>query len=198
MKGGEIMENFKGILFTLVSVICLLLPTAVHAETQGAITNAERDILNELYTGVTVKGKKYDFDITDITKAENYLKVHQVSDENALKVANYLREARQLILDNSQNVDVRSIQSLKNLIKALPRPVIEQLKTIVLKIGEILNLRVTFYRDGVSVVDPSGTPIYSTEDEIKQTGADYTTSYVALGAVLMLAGGAYWVARRSE
>ncbi len=75
---------------------------------------------------------------------------------------------------------------------------IEQLKTIVLKIGEILNLRVTFYRDGVSVVDPSGTPIYSTEDEIKQTGADYTTSYVALGAVLMLAGGAYWVARRSE
>ncbi|WP_285760970.1 LPXTG cell wall anchor domain-containing protein, partial [Enterococcus hirae] len=31
-----------------------------------------------------------------------------------------------------------------------------------------------------------------------QTGADYTTSYVALGAVLMLAGGAYWVARRSE
>lgn len=198
MKGGEIMKNFKGILFTLVSVICLLLPTAVHAETQGAITNAERDILNELYTGVTVKGKKYDFDITDITKAENYLKVHQVSDENALKVANYLREARQLILDNSQNVDVRSIYSLKNLIKALPRPVIEQLKTIVLKIGEILNLRVTFYRDGVSVVDPSGTPIYSTEDEIKQTGADYTTSYVALGAVLMLAGGAYWVARRSE
>ncbi|WP_285760654.1 LPXTG cell wall anchor domain-containing protein, partial [Enterococcus hirae] len=90
------------------------------------------------------------------------------------------------------------IHSLKNLIKALPRPVIEQLKTIVLKIGEILNLRVTFYRDGVSVVDPSGTPIYSTEDEIKQTGADYTTSYVALGAVLMLAGGAYWVARRSE
>lgn len=198
MKGGEIMKNFKGILFTLVSVICLLLPTAVHAETQGAITNAERDILNELYTGVTVKGKKYDFDITDITKAENYLKVHQVSDENALKVANYLREARQLILDNSQNVDVRSIHSLKNLIKALPRPVIEQLKTIVLKIGEILNLRVTFYRDGVSVVDTSGTPIYSTEDEIKQTGADYTTSYVALGAVLMLAGGAYWVARRSE
>ncbi|EMF0089993.1 LPXTG cell wall anchor domain-containing protein [Enterococcus hirae] len=192
------MKNFKGILFTLVSVICLLLPTAVHAETQGAITNAERDILNELYTGVTVKGKKYDFDITDITKAENYLKVHQVSDENALKVANYLREARQLILDNSQNVDVRSIHLLKNLIKALPRPVIEQLKTIVLKIGEILNLRVTFYRDGVSVVDPSGTPIYSTEDEIKQTGADYTTSYVALGAVLMLAGGAYWVARRSE
>ncbi|XUB48512.1 hypothetical protein IGK91_000206 [Enterococcus sp. DIV1208] len=167
MKGGEIMKNFKGILFTLVSVICLLLPTAVHAETQGAITNAERDILNELYTGVTVKGKKYDFDITDITKAENYLKVHQVSDENALKVANYLREARQLILDNSQNVDVRSIHSLKNLIKALPRPVIEQLKTIVLKIGEILNLRVTFYRDGVSVVDPSGTPIYYTEDEIK-------------------------------
>ena len=41
MKGGEIMKNFKGILFTLVSVICLLLPTAVHAETQGAITNAE-------------------------------------------------------------------------------------------------------------------------------------------------------------
>lgn len=58
MKGGEIMKNFKGILLTLVSVICLLLPTAVHAETQGAITNAERDILNELYTGVTVKGKK--------------------------------------------------------------------------------------------------------------------------------------------
>ncbi|ENZ5529323.1 LPXTG cell wall anchor domain-containing protein [Enterococcus hirae] len=40
--------------------------------------------------------------------------------------------------------------------------------------------------------------MYYTEDEIKQTGADYTTSYVALGAVLMLAGGAYWVARRSE
>lgn len=171
---------------------------AVQAETQGAITKSERDILTELYTGVTVKGKRYDFDVTDTTKAENYLKVHQVSDENALKVANYLREARQLILDNSQNVDVQSIHTLKNLIKALPRPVIEQLKDIVLKICEILNLRVTFYRDGVSIVDASGTPIYTTEEEIKQTGANYTSSYVAIAAVLMFAGGAYWVARRSD
>lgn len=198
MKGGDNMKKFKGIWVTLVSIVCLLLPTVVHAETQGAITKAERDILTELYTCVTVKGKKYDFDQTDITKAENYLKVHQVTDENALKVANYLREARQLILDNSQNVDVQSIHTLKNLIKALPRPVIEQLKDIVLKIGEILNLRVTFYRDGVSVVDASGTLIYTTEEELKQTGADYTSSYVAIVSVLMFAGGAYWVARRGE
>ena len=37
MKGGEIMKNFKGILFTLVSVICLLLPTAVQTKIRSNV-----------------------------------------------------------------------------------------------------------------------------------------------------------------
>lgn len=176
----------------------MLLPTVVHADTQGAITNAENGILKELQEGVTVKGKDFHFDQTDITQAENYLKVHDVSDKVAVEVANYLKQARTIIVDNAQNVDVQSVNSLKQLIKSLPRPVIDELKQIVIEIGKLLDLTVTFYRDGVTIVDSSGNPVYSTGNAIKQTDGDYTMSAITAGALAIVSVVAYFVARRRE
>ncbi|EMF0284544.1 cell wall protein [Enterococcus hirae] len=192
------MKKLKNTLCVVASILCLLLPTVVHADTQGAITNAENSILKELQEGVTVKGKDFHFDQTDITQAENYLKVHDVSDKVAVEVANYLKEARKIIVDNAQNVDVQSVNSLKQLIKSLPRPVIDELKQIVIEIGKLLDLTVTFYRDGVTIVDSSGNPVYSTGNAIKQTGGDYTMSAITVGALAIVSVVAYFVARRRE
>lgn len=192
------MKKLKNTLGVVASILCLLLPTVVHADTQGAITNAENGILKELQEGVTVKGKDFHFDQTDITQAENYLKVHDVSDKVAVEVANYLKQARTIIVDNAQNVDVQSVNSLKQLIKSLPRPVIDELKQIVIEIGKLLDLTVTFYRDGVTIVDSSGNPVYSTGNAIKQTGGDYTMSAITAGALAIVSVVAYFVARRRE
>lgn len=192
------MKKLKNTLCVVASILCLLLPTVVHADTQGAITNAENGILKELQEGVTVKGKDFHFDQTDITQAENYLKVHDVSDKVAVEVANYLKQARTIIVDNAQNVDVQSVNSLKQLIKSLPRPVIDELKQIVIEIGKLLDLTVTFYRDGVTIVDSSGNPVYSTGDAIKQTGGNYTMSAITAGALAIVSVVAYFVARRRE
>ncbi|QKX65294.1 cell wall protein [Enterococcus hirae] len=192
------MKKLKNTLCVVASILCLLLPTVVHADTQGAITNAENGILKELQEGVTVKGKDFHFDQTDITQAENYLKVHDVSDKVAVEVANYLKQARTIIVDNAQNVDVQSVNSLKQLIKSLPRPVIDELKQIVIEIGKLLDLTVTFYRDGVTIVDSSGNPVYSTGNAIKQTGGDYTMSAITAGVLAIVSVVAYFVARRRE
>lgn len=192
------MKKLKNTLCVVASILCLLLPTVVHADTQGAITNAENGILKELQEGVTVKGKDFHFDQTDITQVENYLKVHDVSDKVAVEVANYLKQARTIIVDNAQNVDVQSVNSLKQLIKSLPRPVIDELKQIVIEIGKLLDLTVTFYRDGVTIVDSSGNPVYSTGNAIKQTGGDYTMSAITAGALAIVSVVAYFVARRRE
>lgn len=192
------MKKLKNTLCVVASILCLLLPTVVHADTQGAITNAENGILKELQEGVTVKGKDFHFDQTDITQAENYLKVHDVSDKVAVEVANYLKQARTIIVDNAQNVDVQSVNSLKQLIKSLPRPVIDELKQIVIEIGKLLDLTVTFYRDGVTIVDSSGNPVYSTGNAIKQTGGDYTMSAITAGVLAIVSIVAYFVARRRE
>ena len=192
------MKKLKNTLCVVASILCLLLPTVVHADTQGAITNAENGILKELQEGVTVKGKDFHFDQTDITQAENYLKVHDVSDKVAVEVANYLKQARTIIVDNAQNVDVQSVNSLKQLIKSLPRPVIDELKQIVIEIGKLLDLTVTFYRDGVTIVDSSGNPVYSTGNAVKQTGGDYTMSAITAGALAIVSVVAYFVARRRE
>lgn len=192
------MKKLKNTLCVVASILCLLLPTVVHADTQGAITNAENGILKELQEGVTVKGKDFHFDQTDITQAENYLKVHDVSDKVAVEVANYLKQARTMIVDNAHNVDVQSVNSLKQLIKSLPRPVIDELKQIVIEIGKLLDLTVTFYRDGVTIVDSSGNPVYSTGNAIKQTGGNYTMSAITAGALAIVSVVAYFVARRRE
>ena len=173
------MKKLKNTLCVVASILCLLLPTVVHADTQGAITNAENGILKELQEGVTVK-------------------VHDVSDKVAVEVANYLKQARTIIVDNAQNVDVQSVNSLKQLIKSLPRPVIDELKQIVIEIGKLLDLTVTFYRDGVTIVDSSGNPVYSTGNAIKQTGGDYTMSAITAGALAIVSVVAYFVARRRE
>ena len=197
-KERNSMKKLKNTLCVVASILCLLLPTVVHADTQGAITNAENGILKELQEGVTVKGKDFHFDQTDITQAENYLKVHDVSDKVAVEVANYLKQARTIIVDNAQNVDVQSVNSLKQLIKSLPRPVIDELKQIVIEIGKLLDLTVTFYRDGVTIVDSSGNPVYSTGNAIKQTSGNYTMSAITAGALAIVSVVAYFVARRRE
>lgn len=197
-KERNSMKKLKNTLCVVATILCLLLPAVVHADTQGAITNAENGILKELQEGVTVKGKAFHFDQTDITQAENYLKVHDLSDNVAVEVTNYLKQARTLIMDNAQDVEVQSVNSLKQLIKSLPRPIIEQLKQIVIEIGKLLNLTVTFYRDGVTIVDSSGNPVYSTGNAIKQTGGNYTMSAITAGALAMVSIIAYVVARRRE
>ena len=84
------------------------------------------------------------------------------------------------------------------MIKSLPRPVIDELKQIVIEIGKLLDLTVTFYRDGVTIVDSSGNPVYSTGNAIKQTGGDYTMSAITAGVLAIVSVVAYFVARRRE
>ncbi|MFV0560037.1 MAG: LPXTG cell wall anchor domain-containing protein [Enterococcus sp.] len=192
------MKKVVGVIFALVAMFVVANP--VHAD--SAVTQDEQRILTELAEGVTIGGKTFNIATTDQVQAENYLKQHDVSSEQVNIVVSNIQAARTLAA--AQNVDVTNINSLTDLIKAFPTDVVAQLKDYVLAVANTLGLKVTFAPGQVTVVDPSASTsavggsnvVYTSGDTIKQTGATNVASFVAFGALLVAAAGAFVVSKK--
>lgn len=197
------MKKLVSVVLAVMAVFLLAAPSA-HAD--GAITADEQRILTEMDQGLKVSGKTFNFAASDRAQAENYLKQHDVSTANVDAVVGYIQQARALAA--AQNVDVTNINTLTDLIKAFPRNVINDLKNIVTSAAHVLGLSVTFSPGSVSIFEPTGNngstttgttgrnTVYASGSAVKQTGANYAVSFASFGSLLVLAAGAFVVAKK--
>jgi len=196
------MKKIVSVLVAFVVFLSLAVPAQAA---EGAITNDEQRILTALDHGVTVGGKTFNITATDRTQAENYLKQKELTTAEVDAVVSNIDAARALAA--AQNVDVTNINSLRELLLAFPTDVVAQLKDYVLAAADVLGLKVTFGPGSVSIVDTTGSdsvtsggsnPVYTTGSAVKQTGVSYVASIATVGALLVIAAGAFVVGKKSK
>ncbi|WP_427813639.1 hypothetical protein ACQKTA_10205 [Enterococcus sp. 22-H-5-01] len=141
------MKKVVSGIIALVAVVLFFAPTAQAA---GAITADEQRILDELNQGVSVGGKTFNLRASDIAQAENHLKQNDISASEANQVIAKIQQARALIA--SSGVDVSNINSIEDLLKALPADLTNQLKDIITAAANILGLSISFHPGGFSIV----------------------------------------------
>ena len=194
------MKKILSLLLVVISFMVMFsMPSTARAE--GAITNDEQRILDSLDKGVTVNGKTFHILDSDRNQAVNYLKQHDLTNEQVNSVVADIEASRQLV--EAQNVDVTNINTLEELVRALPTDVKNQLRANISSVGNVLGLVITFTRDGVIIVDPNensqvgsgGQLVYNSGNPIKQTGANYTSSLIVFVSLLIITVGAFLIGK---
>lgn len=192
-----------------ITMIAIILFSGPSAHADGAITIDEQRILTELDQGVIIDGNSFTVGPYERVHAENYLKQNDLSADQVNKIVEQIQSARFLI-SSSGIVDVTNINSIEELIKALPWNVKNQLKDIISKTASILELTVNFYPGGYTItgtnVGSSSTKtstvstkktirgtVYSSGDAVKQTGMTYLSSAISFSSLLLVAAGAFVV-----
>lgn len=203
------MKKLVSFLVALVAVVSFAIP----AEAAGAITADEQRILTELDQGVTVGGKTFHISGSDRTQAENYLKQNDLTAAQVSTVVSNIQASRSLVA--AQNVNVANINSLTDLIKALPTSVVDQLKNNIVSAASALGLTATFGPNGVTIVSSGGSgsgstsgsgssgskggsTVYQSGKAVKQTGANYIASFAVFSSLLVIAAGAFMVGRKQR
>lgn len=190
----------KKIVSGLIALIAVVLFVGPSAHADGAITADEQRILSELDQGVSVGGKTFNFAASDRAQAENQLKQNDYTAQQVNDVVAQIQNARSLVA--SSGVDVSNINSLEELIKALPLNIKNQLKDCITKAANVLGLSVTFYPGGFSIngsttSTKSGTnTAYTTGGAVKQTGMTHLSSAISFASLLLVAAGAFVVGRK--
>ncbi|BBM16956.1 hypothetical protein G15_0597 [Enterococcus avium] len=202
----------KKIVSGLIALIAVVLFVGPSAHADSAITADEQRILTELDQGVTVGGKSFTVRDYERAHAENYLKQNDLSADQVNTVVAQIQSARSLIA--SSGVDVTNINSVEQLIKALPLNVKNQLKDIIAKAGSTLGLTVTFYPGGYTITGanvgsgsgstgsttaagkPASSTVYTSGGAVKQTGVTHLSSAISFASLLLVAAGAFVVGRK--
>lgn len=210
------MKKVVSGIIALVAVVLFFAPTAQAA---GAITADEQRILDELNQGVSVGGKTFNLRASDIAQAENHLKQNDISASDANQVIAQIQQARALIANSG--VDVSNINSIEDLLRALPLDLTNQLKNIITSAANILGLSISFNQNGFTINGSNGTNgadgsngtngtngtngsngtsgsniVYSSGSAVKQTGATYAASAISFASLLLVAAGAAVVGRK--
>lgn len=205
------MKKVVSGIIALVAVVLFFAPTAQAA---GAITADEQRILDELNQGVSVGGKTFNLRASDIAQAENHLKQNDISASDANQVIAQIQQARALIANSG--VDVSNINSIEDLLRALPLDLTNQLKDIITAAANILGLSISFHTGGFSIngsnangstagtnngssvtsSKPSTSTVYTSGSAVKQTGATYAASAISFASLLLVAAGAAVVGRK--
>ncbi len=185
------MKKVVSGIIALVAVVLFFAPTAQAA---GAITADEQRILDELNQGVSVGRKTFNLRASDIAQAENHLKQNDISASEANQVIAKIQQARALIANSG--VDVSNINSIEDLLRALPADLTNQLKDIITSAANILGLSISFHPGGFSIngsnangatagtnngssvtsSKPSTSTVYTSGSAVKQTGATYAAA----------------------
>lgn len=210
------MKKVVSGIIALVAVVLFFAPTAQAA---GAITADEQRILDELNQGVSVGGKTFNLRASDIAQAENHLKQNDISASDANQVIAQIQQARALIANSG--IDVSNINSIEDLLRALPADLTNQLKDIITSAANILGLSISFNQNGFTINGSNGTNgadgsngtngtngtngsngtsgsniVYSSGSAVKQTGATYAASAISFASLLLVAAGAAVVGRK--
>ncbi|WP_159723665.1 hypothetical protein [Enterococcus sp. CSURQ0835] len=200
------MKKLVGIV--VVCLMCFILGTP-KAQAAGAIRADEQRIIDALRTPVTISGKTFYVPETQITQAENHLKNEELTAAQIETAVTNIQAAISLL--SAQSIDVSNINSIEELVEALPRDVIAQIQGYVTKAADALGLVVTSWNGGFAQLSKKATGgnagnsasqkpsvVYSSANAIKQTGVNYFGSFVIIGALLTLAAGAFVVGRKTR
>lgn len=195
------MKKLVSMVVTLVALFAIVVPV----DAAGAISSDEQRILDALTATVTVNGKSFDVPQSQITQAENYLKQNDLTAAQVNTVVSNIEAVKTLLA--SQKIDMANVNSIEDLVKALPRSVILKIQGYVTAAADALGLVVTSWNGGfvqLSQKTTSGksatatTPVYGTDSAVKQTGASYLVSFATIGGLLTLAAGAFVVGRKTR
>ncbi|MDT2706176.1 MULTISPECIES: hypothetical protein [Enterococcus] len=191
------MKKLVSFVVSLLAVFMLATP----AFADGAITAEEQQIMDALNTPVTVGGKEFNLTAKYTTQAENYLKQNDLTTAQVNTVVSNIQAVQKLL--SSIDVDTTNVTTLEDLVKVLPRDVIMQIQRHVTAAADALGLVVLSWNGGdiqlgKQNADGSTSPVFSTGSTIKNTGTSYVTSLVAVGALLVIAAGAFVVGKKAR
>ncbi|GFH41871.1 hypothetical protein Hs30E_04220 [Lactococcus hodotermopsidis] len=175
--------KLKKLLLAAVLALAVFIGLAVPTYADGAITETEHQIIEKLSAGITVGGKTFHVPGQHIARAENHLKGNELTDYQINSVLPSLDAITTLL--EAQTIDVSGIDTLEDLIRAMPADVQAQLKNDHLSfIASILGLTITYGPEGISIIDNTATgkttiptPVASNnENVVKNTGSNYVPS----------------------
>lgn len=186
------MKKMIGLFVFVLSLVVIGLP-AVQAD--SAISADEQRILDSLNTGVTVSGKTFYLDASDLTQAENYLKQNDLSAAEVNEVVASIESAKALVA--SQTIDVTNITTLAQLMSALPANVKNQIRGHITNAANVLGLTISLDSvNSYSITDKKGHVAYATGSPVKNTGSTYLVSVATIAGLLTIAAGAFVVGRK--
>lgn len=191
------MKKFVGYLVVFFTALLFTVPV----DAAGAISANEQQILDLLKAPVSVQGKEFTVPDTYIIQAENHLKQNDLTDAQVETAVTGIQNVRNLL--GSVTIDMTGINTLDDLIRALPRDVIMQIQQEVTRVADALGLVVLSWNGGniqIGAKNADGTtsPAFSTSSPIKQTGGNYTASAMAIASLLLIAAGAVVVGRKTK
>lgn len=186
----------KKLVSFVVAFLAVFLLAAPKVDAAGAITADEQRILDTLRQPVVINGKSFSLPQEYLTQAENHLKQENLTAAEVSSVIEQINAATSLLA--SQTIDMTNINTIDDLIKALPRDVITQIQAYVTKAANVLGITVDVSKGSVKLVSKnSGSVIYDTAKTVKQTGVNYFASFVMIGALLVVAAGAFVVGKKT-
>ncbi|WP_429950683.1 hypothetical protein [Enterococcus sp. AZ101] len=189
------MKKVIGFIIAFVATLSF----ATTASADGAISAAEQSILNELNAGMTIGGKKFNFEAAETNAASNHLKRVDLTQAQVDEAVKNIQAARSLVAGVS--VDTSSANSLASAIKLLPANVIAQVQNYVVAAGNAVGVKITFGSgsySAVTITDVNGAPVYSTGTPVKNTGSNYALSGITFGSLIVAAAGAVFVSRKNK
>ncbi|WP_165004779.1 MULTISPECIES: LPXTG cell wall anchor domain-containing protein [unclassified Enterococcus] len=190
-----------GKLVSYVVVFFTVFMFALPVDAVGAISDNEQRILNELNEPVRIQEKEFTVPTKDVTQAENYLKQNELTNAQVEIVVSNIQSVKTLL--TSLTVDLSGVSTLDDLIKALPRDVIVQIQQHVTAAANALGLVVLSWNQGdiqfgVQNSDGTTSPAFSSKQAVKQTGASFASSFIAVGALLFVAAGAFVISKKTK
>lgn len=191
------MKKLLSIIFlAVVTVVSFAVATPAHAA--GAFSPDDQRILDALHQPITISGKTFYLPASYIAQAENVLKQNNYSTAQADAVIAKINNAAATL--EAQGIDVSKVNSLEDLRKVLPTSVIEAIKADVQSAASVLGLTVAISGDTVTIVNSSNSSstAFSTGSVVKQTGANYLISAVALVAMMVIVTGALIINKRAD
>lgn len=194
--GGIKMKKVIGFIIAVVAILGFALPVSAD----GAISATEQTVLNELNAGVTIGGKKFNFDAAEINATSNHLKRVDLTQAQANEAVKNIQAARTLV--EGVSVDASGANSLSAALKLLPANVISQLQSYIVAAGNAVGVKITFGAGGsysaVTITDTTGAPVYQTGTPVKNTGSNYALSGITFGSLIVAAAGAVFVSRKNK
>ncbi len=186
----------KGVLsFVLLCAFFFVSGLSVSADT--GISADEQRILDALNTGISVGGKTFYLDQKDVTQAENHLKQNDLTTSEVNQTVDSINQAKALIA--AQTIDVSNINSLSDLIKALPADIKNQIRGLITSAANVLGLTISL--DGVdsySITTKQGNTAFATGSPVKNTGTTYGYSLIVLVGLILTAIGAFVIGRKAQ
>ncbi|OTP12322.1 hypothetical protein A5844_000554 [Enterococcus sp. 10A9_DIV0425] len=191
------MKKFVSSIIVLFTVLLFTVPV----DAAGAINANEQRILDLLNEPVRIQDKEFTVPATYITQAENHLKQNDLTDAQVDIAVSGIENVRNLL--SAVTIDMSGVNTLDDLIRALPRDVILQIQQEVTRVADALGLVVLSWnlsdiQIGMKNADGSTSLAFSTNSPVKQTGANFASSAIAIASLLLVAAGAVVVGRKTK